>query len=1476
MSDPNLPRPPAEGHSSARLALPKQQTRSTGYTYPIPVVNPADRAHKHVRSANRADASRRGLSNAPQEVRSTYSPSKTSHEGVGDVRVEEDDGDWGNVPYYVESKSEDQSEERSIKTAMPHRISHDEQGNPQDREETPDNEDEVEARPLEAFRPLNQVPLDVEEEDDGGWGSGRTSAPSQPFNVGEGRRGLYTSSTKTGAVTQGQGPDLSSTKGCASSSAYRSTPEGGQVQESKSAIDGRRRQPANLQMTSRFVQRSISNTYTDRVKPLTTSIPLGSNLDIASTMTIPPFSQIDTHADAPTYDGPNNGPAHLREAGSRDANRIVVPGLRPWGKAAPHPEEGRFEDANPTDQREAASGDNQGPHASPPAGDTPLWSSIGSPGEIAWDKEDRLQKWAKSIPNISPEDSHPPTVLSSTTVPEEPAVDEPVPSRPSSVIEPAMPVTLEYSEDEDDAEDPTPALTPHRSNSPAHEPEEVSDPALRVHKTAVKAPAVLSVTVGEDQAPIQPPSPVETQTTGRGTRSHGPRSNRNGPNKEWWKRSPHPMYSAKFAAQRIFVQLPSPIRLDQLKPNMLDHFSRYGQVRAVFHYEATGTSCEKAFVVFEEAEAVKRVFADPDRHKFRFRSSHGSRVACADLEIFIKHSPASHISRAILIRLAGPRADEKARSASPPPLKKASTIGRDLLSSYHTTTLPDHIVIDAVPQRSNDGFRIFWWARVRPVDQTFEALRGIAKAHTGREPKKIGEIDLRRRVAEKDIIPSLCNYFAEVVDIYPPTARGQGWLVTVSGPQEARHLMNELQQLPGFFVRWADETDGYYPNDGPEVAPWTTQDEPATPVSPVTRLHNQMEGRPSRPSRHNGPTSRIASDIPANPHATSQPSPPRTYTNDLPAAQAPAIEMSTPFPAIVQPQAQLGYSPNHPLLRRGLIYTYRGRVLIEDMSTGEPRYIDERAIFVGRLDKGRETASTLLKRFEKYGKVCAVEYNPMHSSSTYASARILFQEKDSADHAIVMENNATSFGSAIKVNVRKVLPSDVETKEMYIDDLGRAISPSMVSQYSPKSAHMPQRDNLIPMPPVSLPPQAFGPYTNPPAYPSMAYPYPAPIPYMPVLPTYPVNMYYPQPMLDTTNIPALQPNGPPPLPVQNTPINDSFPQHLQYPMLCAAWGVGYVPAGATLGPTPFYPPRQPPPGPTPPLSPGTMAPPPAPVPIGVPTPGPSPPSQPSELEMPDGLICKSKLLPIGFKEEDGMVKAIYDQEALNAYYEEAGLSPPAQKKAELPAHADEPLTLLPIQTGRHDPSSRFQTSIPSDQARSTIHLSDRSLPVSGLLPHRERQHLHQETRTVPIPIPFSPAQSTTQGIVSTPPIVVPRGQDNVRGRQRGAPRHTHRSSDLTAHSLRSERITSAILTQQTLPPNNRWSSGPSMDRDLQHSQPTSVPQEPSIWAHNEADSGGREERGRNPERRPRGRGRGGYASSDITQGRHPQLPRNTR
>lgn len=86
----------------------------------------------------------------------------------------------------------------------------------------------------------------------------------------------------------------------------------------------------------------------------------------------------------------------------------------------------------------------------------------------------------------------------------------------------------------------------------------------------------------------------------------------------------------------------------------------------------------------------------------------------------------------------------------------------------------------------------------------------------------------------------------------------------------------------------------------------------------------------------------------------------------------PDPQASPPQPAPVTPSrdASVPHPDEHfPNLVRKVVLTYRGRIVREEFVDGQPRYIDDAAIFVGRLVKEQETTISLLKRFERHGKI---------------------------------------------------------------------------------------------------------------------------------------------------------------------------------------------------------------------------------------------------------------------------------------------------------------------------------------------------------------------------------------------------------------------------------------------------------------------------------------------------------------------------
>lgn len=93
----------------------------------------------------------------------------------------------------------------------------------------------------------------------------------------------------------------------------------------------------------------------------------------------------------------------------------------------------------------------------------------------------------------------------------------------------------------------------------------------------------------------------------------------------------------------------------------------------------------------------------------------------------------------------------------------------------------------------------------------------------------------------------------------------------------------------------------------------------------------------------------------------------------------------------------------HPHLRRQLVLMHRGRLLREEFIEGQPRYIDDAAIFVSRLVRDSETIHTLHRRFAAYGAIVTVELNRWTEGSTYSTARVLFQDARAAQGAMTME-----------------------------------------------------------------------------------------------------------------------------------------------------------------------------------------------------------------------------------------------------------------------------------------------------------------------------------------------------------------------------------------------------------------------------------------------------------------------------------------
>lgn len=98
----------------------------------------------------------------------------------------------------------------------------------------------------------------------------------------------------------------------------------------------------------------------------------------------------------------------------------------------------------------------------------------------------------------------------------------------------------------------------------------------------------------------------------------------------------------------------------------------------------------------------------------------------------------------------------------------------------------------------------------------------------------------------------------------------------------------------------------------------------------------------------------------------------RQYPRESTSSPIPAPRSTPPLtPPPSPPHAPIELSSEYAHLRKLLAPTYRGRLLKEVHASGDgqTRYIDESAVFVGRVVKERESEVSLFQRFAKYGPV---------------------------------------------------------------------------------------------------------------------------------------------------------------------------------------------------------------------------------------------------------------------------------------------------------------------------------------------------------------------------------------------------------------------------------------------------------------------------------------------------------------------------
>jgi hypothetical protein len=151
------------------------------------------------------------------------------------------------------------------------------------------------------------------------------------------------------------------------------------------------------------------------------------------------------------------------------------------------------------------------------------------------------------------------------------------PDRPDSAP-PVLPPVIAYISSEDGSEVSTPRQP---------EPELPPAPIDEADQSTETAKPSISHVIVNGQVIKSPPR------TPRPKRARGP-----GTSGAWWKREPHPISSAEFAARRLLVTFPFPIRANRIRPIMMEHFARYGRVRFIQPVDIVNEGASSALVVF--------------------------------------------------------------------------------------------------------------------------------------------------------------------------------------------------------------------------------------------------------------------------------------------------------------------------------------------------------------------------------------------------------------------------------------------------------------------------------------------------------------------------------------------------------------------------------------------------------------------------------------------------------------------------------------------------------------------------------------------------------------------------------------------------------------------------------------------------------------------------------------------------------------
>jgi hypothetical protein len=154
----------------------------------------------------------------------------------------------------------------------------------------------------------------------------------------------------------------------------------------------------------------------------------------------------------------------------------------------------------------------------------------------------------------------------------------------------------------------------------------------------------------------------------------------------------------------------------------------------------------------QDPESVKKCLDDPTNSKCTFRSALRASITTIDLEVTAL--PAHIIQKTIYIRIVGPRHDERSRSASPRRRDAATDAQHtrdDSPRPYSRDRLPAKLSIYACPQWNSSRTRVVHFAVIPPTHVPLERWLNDVRRNTHKQPRLLGEIDMRHGVPEKDV-----------------------------------------------------------------------------------------------------------------------------------------------------------------------------------------------------------------------------------------------------------------------------------------------------------------------------------------------------------------------------------------------------------------------------------------------------------------------------------------------------------------------------------------------------------------------------------------------------------------------------------------------------------------------------------------------------------------------------------------------------